>query len=104
MSRTYLDDFKHEMKPAEKLYTKEIKEFAKNYDFLGEMKLIERPDIDTQDYIYSFKNLNGTSKEVLRETLKEFYDHMREFSKENDIYEFSRNAIISFDGDFDEYY
>lgn len=103
MSETCLDEFKREMAPAEKLYTKEIKEFAKNYDFLGEMKIIEQPDIDTQDYIYTFKNLNGTSKEVLRETLKEFYTHMKEFSKENGIYEFSRNAIISFEGDYDEY-
>lgn len=104
MSETYLDEFKREMAPAEKIFTQEIKEFAKNYDFLGEMRIIEHPDIDTQDYIHTFKNLNGTNKDVLRKTLKEFYVHMKEFSKENGIYEFSRNAIILLDSDFDEYY
>lgn len=104
MGETYLDEFKREMAPAEKLYAQEIKEFAKNYDFLGEMKIIERPDIDTLDYIYTFENLKGASKEVLRKALKEFYAHMKEFSKENGIYEFSRNAIISFDSNFDECY
>ena len=94
MCETYLDKFKQEMEPAKKIYTKEIKNFAKNYDFLGEMEITEEPDIDTQDYVYVFKNLNGTSEEVLDKTLKEMYIHMKAFSKANGIAEFCRNATI----------
>lgn len=68
------------------------------------MKILEEPDIDTQDYVYVFKNLNGTSEEVLDKTLKEIYGHMKAFSKANGIDEFYMNAIISLDGDFSEYY
>ncbi|WP_407391595.1 hypothetical protein [Methanobrevibacter sp.] len=93
---TMLDEFKREMEPAKEIYTKEIKDFAKKYDFLGEMSLIEDPDIDTLDYIYSFEKFNGTSEEILDKTLKELYRHMKEFSKANGIYEFCRNAIISY--------
>lgn len=32
---TRLEMFKKEMEPAKEIYTKEIKDFAKNYDFLG---------------------------------------------------------------------
>ena len=103
MEETYLDEFKREMAPAEKLYTKEIRKFAKNYPFLGEMKLLEEPDIDKQDYIYCFENMNGTSEEVLDNTLKEFINHMSKFSKANGISEFNMHAFIFLDGDFDEY-
>ncbi|MBR4448266.1 hypothetical protein [Methanobrevibacter sp.] len=93
---TRLDKFKKEMEPAKKLYTNEIEDFAKNYEFLGEMTLEEMPDIDTQDYIFCFEKLNGTSEDVLDKTLKELYVHMKEFSKENGIDRFSRNAVISY--------
>ena len=43
---TKLELFKEEMEPAKELYMNEIKEFAKNYEFLGEMTLEEDPDID----------------------------------------------------------
>ena len=104
MCETYLDKFKREMEPAKKIYTEEIKKLTGNYEFLGEMKILEEPDIDTHDCVYVFKNLNGTSEEVLDETLKEMYIHMKAFSKANGINEFYRNAIIILDGDFDEYY
>ena len=91
---TRLERFKREMEPAKEIYSQEIKDFAKNYDFLGEMTLREEPDIDTQDYIFCFENLNGTSEDVLDKTLTELYDHMDEFSKENGIEKFSRNASI----------
>lgn len=103
MEETYLDEFKREMAPAEKLYTAEIKKFAKKFPFLGEMRLIEDPDIDTQDYIYCFRNLNGTSEEVLDKTSKEFYEHMDNFSKANGITEFNRNVYIFLDGDVYDY-
>ena len=93
---TKLEQFKEEMEPAKELYMNEIKEFAKNYEFLGEMTLEEDPDIDTQEYIFRFEKLNGTSEDVLDATLKELYLHMREFSKENHIDKFARNAIISY--------
>ena len=93
---TRLELFKKEMEPAKELYSKEIEDFAKKYDFLGEMRLEELPDIDTQDYIFRFEKLNGTSEDVLDTTLKELYLHMREFSKENDIEKFARNATITY--------
>lgn len=94
---TRLDKFKREMEPAKELYTKEIEDFAKNYDFLGKMRLEEMPDIDTQDYIFCFEKLNGTSEDVLDKTLTELYDHMDEFSKANGINRFSRNVVISYE-------
>ena len=69
----------------------------KNFYTLDKLTILEEPDIDTQEYIYSFQKLNGTSEDVLDKALGEFYDHMRAFSIENGIYEFSRNAIISFE-------
>ena len=97
MCETYLDEFKREMEGAKKIYSKEIKEFAKKYDFLGEMTIIEEPDIMTQDYIYSFENLNGTSENILRKTRNEINTHMEEFSKEKGIHEFYLNASVTFD-------
>lgn len=91
---TKLEKFKKEMEPAKKIYTNEIKKFAENYDFLGEMVLREEPDIDTQDYIFIFEKLNGTSEDVLDKTLTEIYDHMAQFSKENGIDTFCRNASV----------
>ena len=93
---TRLEKFKQEMAPAKEIYTKEITDFAKNYDFLGKMTMDELPDIDTQDYIFRFEKLNGTSEDVLDKTLKELYDHMDDFSKEKDIDEFSRNVVITY--------
>lgn len=93
---TRLERFKQEMEPAKELYTREIKDFARNYDFLGEMTLEEDPDIDTQDYIFCFDKLNGTSEDVLDTTLKELYTHMKKFSKENGIDKFSKNVVISY--------
>jgi type I site-specific restriction-modification system R (restriction) subunit len=91
---TRLDLFKKEMEPAEKLYTQELREFSKRYDVLGKMTLIEEPDIDTQEYIYSFEKLNGTSPERIDEIYLEIFKHMRGFSKENGIEEFSQNVRI----------
>ncbi len=93
---TRLEKFKKEMEPAKEIYTKEIKDFAKNYDFLGKMTIQELPDIDTQDYIFRFEKLNGTREDVLDQTLSELYDHMDEFCEVKGITKFSRNAVISY--------
>ena len=93
---TNLDKFKKRMGPAKELYTREIVDFASKIDALGEMTLIEDPDIDTQHYIYSFENLNGTSEKELDEILLEIYAHMKEFASENGIEEFYQFARISF--------
>ena len=100
MCKTMLDEFKKEMAPAEKIFREELQKFAENYDFLGEMTLTEDPDIDTQEYVYTFKKINGTSKKVLDKTFREFSTHMREFSQKNGINEFCSNTIILFEGDF----
>lgn len=60
------------------------------------MTLEEFPDIDTQDYVFCFENLNGTSEEILDKTLTELYDHMDNFSKANGIDRFSRNVVITY--------
>ena len=70
---TRLDKFKKEMEPSKELYTCEITDFAKRYDVLGKMTLIEEPDIDTQQYIYSFEKVNGTSQKELDKILLEMY-------------------------------
>lgn len=91
---TALDKFKKEMQPAEKLFTREIVDFAKRYDALGEMSMSEFPDIDTQEYIYSFECLNGTSQKELDEIFLEISDHMEEFSRAHGIEKFCKCAVI----------
>ncbi len=93
---TNLDKFKKRMEPAKELYTCELLDFTRNFDALGEMTLIEDQDIDTQHYIYSFENLNGTSEKELDEILLEIYAHMKVFSSENSIEEFYQFVRISF--------
>ena len=89
-----IDEFRMEMEKPKAIYTEELKKFTEKYDFLGEMTLVEQPDIETVDYIYYFNKLNGTRPETLNSALKEIYAHMVKFSKSNGIDEFSRNAYI----------
>ena len=91
---TNLDRFKKSMEGAKEIYTREIMDFTSKIDALGEMTLIEDPDIDTQHYIYSFEKLNGTSQRELDEILLEIYSHMEEFSKRNGIEEFYQFARV----------
>ena len=91
---TRLSKFQKEMEPAKEIYTKELENFAKKYDSIGKMELKEEPDIDTMDYIYSFKKMNGATTEELDQIQLELYDHMEEFSKANGITKFYQNARI----------
>ena len=91
---TRLDLFKKEMEHAKELYTQELVDFSKRFDCLGKMTMSEMPDIDTQEYIYSFEKLNGTSEKELDEIYSEIYNHMKEFSKANDIEDFCKSAMI----------
>lgn len=91
---TGLEKFKKRMGPAKELYASEIKDFTKKYDSLGEMTIKEIPDIDTQDYVFSFEKVNGTSQNELDEIYLEISDHMEEFSKDNGIEKFCQNAYI----------
>lgn len=89
-----LERFKKEMEPAKALYTREIRDFTKKYDALGEMTLREFPDIDTQEYVFDFEKANGTSQKELDIILLEIYDHMEDFSKENNIERFFQFARV----------
>lgn len=91
---TGLDKFKKEMEPAERLFTREIADFAKNYDALGKMTMSELPDIDAQEYIYSFESVNGTSEKELDRICLEISDHMEEFSKMHGIEKFCQFSRI----------
>ena len=91
---TNLDKFKKEMEPSKELYAQEIKDFSKKFDAIGEMTLIEQPDIDTQEYIFSFEKLNGTSQKELDEILMEIYTHMEKFSKQKGIERFYQCARV----------
>ena len=91
---TNLERFKKEMEPARELYACEIGDFAKKFDALGEMTMDEFPDIDTQDYIFAFKKVNGTSEEELDKIYSEISNHMEEFSKLHGIEKFCLNACI----------
>lgn len=92
-----IDEFRMEMEESKKIYSEELRRFAKRYDFLGEFTIVEEPDIDTIDYIYYFNNLNGTRDEILDSACDEIYNHMVNFSKANGIDEFSENAYIFYD-------
>lgn len=89
-----LEIFKKEMEPSKELYTKEIEDFSKKFDVLGKMTLSEFPDIDTQEYIFSFEKLNGASQKELDEILIEIYNHMEKFSKQNGIERFYQCARV----------
>lgn len=89
-----IDEFRMEMEESKRIYTEELRKFAKKYDFLGDFTIVEEPDIDTLDYIYYFNSLNGTEKEILNSTRDEIYKHMVRFSKSNGIDDFSKNAHI----------
>ena len=89
-----IDQFRARMEGPKKIYSEELKRFAKRYDFLSEFTLVEEPDIDTLDYVYYFNNLNGTSKETLKSRLSEIYDHMDKFSQSKGIYEYNENVVI----------
>lgn len=91
---TRLEKFKQRMDPAKELCTRELRDFTQRYDDLGEMTLIEEPDIDTQEYIYSFEKLNGASQEDLDEIFLEICSHMKRFSKSNGIDDFWQNVRI----------
>ena len=89
-----IDEFRMEMEESKRIYTEELKKFAKRYYFLGDFTIVEEPDIDTLDYIFYFNSLNGTEKEILNSACDEIYKHMVKFSKDNGIDEFSENAYI----------
>ena len=94
MMTTRLDKFKREMEPARQLYAKELKDFARRYDALGEMTMGEFPDIDVQEYFFDFEKVNGTSEDELDRIFLEISDHMDKFSKSNGIEKFSQWARI----------
>lgn len=91
---TNLERFKKEMEPARELYTREIRDFTKRYDVLGEMTTKEFPDIDTQEYIFAFEKDDGTSQKELDRILLEISDHMGEFSKIHCIEKFDQFSCI----------
>ena len=91
---TNLEKFKREMEPARKLYTREIRDFAEQFDALGELTVDEFPDIDVQEYIFEFEKVNGTSEDELDRICLEIYDHMEEFSKKNGIERFCQFSRI----------
>ena len=87
---TNLERFKKEMEPARRLYAREIRDFTRRYDALGEMTMGEFPDIDVQEYFFDFEVVNGTSQRELDEIHMEIYNHMEEFSKLHGIEKFSK--------------
>lgn len=91
---TRLELFRKRMEPSEKLYTSEILDFTEKFDELGEMTLIEDPDIDTQEYIYQFEKLNGTTEEALDKILIEICNHRDKFTKNNGIEQFDQYVCI----------
>ena len=91
-----LQAFKKEMKPLKEIYTKEIIEFSKNYDVLCGMTIKEIPDIDIQEYAYSFKHTKGTSREELKRIHLEIRQHMDEFSKLKGISKFNQFVVSGY--------
>ena len=91
---TRLDLFKKEMEKPKEIYAREIEDFSKRYPALGKMTIAEEPDIDVQEYIFSFENLDGTSQDELDKIYLEISDHMDEFSKRQGIERFSKWAVI----------
>ena len=97
-NETKLLKFKRLMEPAKEIYTKELKDFSKKYNSIGNMTLTEDPDIDTMDYLYSFEKLNGITDAEADSIHSALYAHMKKFSKEQGIYEYYLNSVISLRG------
>ena len=76
------------LEETQEIFMNELKDFTQKYDFLGEITLKVEPDIDTLDFIYSFENLNGKRMDELSPVVVEISRHMREFSKQNNIYDY----------------
>jgi hypothetical protein len=93
-----IDKFQESMKASKELYTKELERYARQYSALSERTLKERPDIDTMDYLYSFKRTDGICDEELDMILGDLYNHMNEFARANGISEFYMHSVISFKG------
>ena len=79
---------------TQEIFMKELEDFTKRYDFLGEITLRVEPDIDTMDFIYSFENLNGKRMDELGSVVVEISRHMREFSKQKDIYDYFKDVCF----------
>lgn len=94
---TKLEEFRLEMEPLKEKFTQELKEYVKKYDFLGELTIIEEPDIDTSDYIFSFEKLNDVKKEVADSAMQDIDEHMLQYSKLNNLDDFTINACILYD-------
>lgn len=94
---TKLEEFQQEMEPLKEKFTAELKEYVKKYDFLGDLTIIEEPDIDTSDYIFSFEKLNDVKKEVIDSAIHEIEKHMLAYTKANNLENFARNACILYD-------
>ena len=76
------------LEETQEIFMNELKDFTQKYDFLGEITLKVEPDIVTLDFIYSFENLNGKRMDELSPVVVEISRHMREFSKQNNIYDY----------------
>ena len=59
---------------------RELEDFTKQYDFLGEITLTVEQDIDTLDFIYFIENLNGKRMDELGPVVVEISRHMGDFS------------------------
>ncbi len=92
---TRLEKFKSEMEGAKEIYTKELESYAKKFDAIGEMTMREQPDIDTMDFLYSFKRRNSASQEELDAIHRDLYEHMDNFAKANGIHDFCMHSVIS---------
>ena len=80
------------LEETKEMFMAELKDFIKKYEFLGEITLVEKIDIDTMDYLYLIENLNGTSVDDLYPITGEISRHMEQFSKKNNIYEYYTNT------------
>ncbi len=74
------------LEEIQEIFMKELKNFTSKYDFLGEITLRVEPDIDTLDFIYSIEILNEKRMDELDYVVVEISRHMREFSKQNNMY------------------
>ena len=74
------------LEEIQEIFMKELKNFTSKYDFLGEITLRVEPDIDTLDFIYSIEILNEKRMDELDYVVVEISRHMRELSKQNNMY------------------
>lgn len=76
------------MQPSMEAYSREIEDFTEKYGCLAKMTLMEEPDIDTREYIFSFESVKEHLKKSWMKYFLKLPPTWRNFQKEMELKNF----------------